>query len=141
MSFPGSPEASARFAYNALKSGGWTTAAISDVTAQKKLAELMAKSHRQTSIQMAPALLSLAALAKELHVAAMKRELTTQEISELERLMTSLMSNFTSPVPSTPPGPPKVEPDPGVPSFDPMRPAPKVEKVPEPAKKGGLFTR
>jgi len=74
MSFPGSADAAARFAYNALKSGGWTTAAITnDSDAQKKLAALMESRHKPTSIQAAPALLSLAARAKELHQAAMKR--------------------------------------------------------------------
>ncbi len=92
MSFPGSSEASARFAYNALKSGGWTTAAISDQAAQKKLAELMESRHKPTSIQAAPALLSLAALSKELHQAAMKRELSTDEVVRLTTLFQEVVS-------------------------------------------------
>src|SRR6266567_3794221 len=147
MSFPGSSEASARFAYNALKSGGWTTAAISDQAAQKKLAELMESRHKPTSIQAAPALLSLAALSKELHQAAMKRELTLAEGQEMQRLADEVMHSLRklehAPIPSNPPAP-KVE-APPIPQFDaiPTAPAPKVEvkKEAEIAKKAGLFTR
>ncbi len=147
MSFPGSSDAAARFAYNALKSGGWATAAISDTAAQKKLAELMESKYKKTSIQAAPALLSLAAKAKELHQAAMKRELTLAEGQEMQRLADEVIHSLRKPehdpVPSTPPAP-KVEPPP-FPAFDVISPAPasrvEVKKEPETAKKGGLFTR
>ena len=145
MTFPGTSDQAARFAYNAIRSGGWTTAAISDGAAQKKLAELMERTHKKTHINVAPALLSLSAMTKELHKAAMQRELTQQEVAALAGTISQVMRELPGypqaekPVATKEPEPIVLaKPAPPVPTFDALPPKGETKKE-EPKK--GIFTR
>jgi len=147
MNFHGTNKGAEEYARRLVKSGGWLSASINGKA-------IATSSKKRNHANIVPALTSLGYKTKELEKVALTRELTPDEVVQLTVLFQEVVKSMTPLAPNlveavAPPPAPKVEPDPGVPSFDPLRPlprdpmspTPKVDpKQPEP-KKAGLFTR